>query len=67
MKARGKRDSGMVRGIGPVLARRIVSAFGEGTFDIIEASPEKLREVPGIGEFRAGKIAAGLGRTEGHP
>ena len=51
--------SGMVRGIGPVLAKRIVSAFGEGTFDIIEASPEKLREVPGIGEFRAGKIAAG--------
>ena len=45
----------MVRGIGPVLAKRIVGAFGEGTFDIIEASPEKLREVPGIGEFRAGK------------
>ena len=29
------------------------------TFEIIEASPDKLREVPGIGEFRAGKIAAG--------
>ncbi len=51
--------SGMVRGIGPVLAKRIVGAFGEGTFEIIEAAPEKLREVPGIGEFRAGKIAAG--------
>jgi len=51
--------SGMVRGIGPVLAKRIVAAFGEGTFEIIEAAPEKLREVPGIGEFRAGKIAAG--------
>ena len=51
--------SGMVRGIGPVLAKRIVGAFGEGTFEIIEATPEKLREVPGIGEFRAGKIAAG--------
>jgi len=38
--------SGMVRGIGPVLAKRIVGAFGEGTFEIIEASPEKLREVP---------------------
>ncbi len=51
--------SGMVRGIGPVLAKRIVGVFGEGTFEVIEASPEKLREVPGIGEFRAGKIAAG--------
>ena len=51
--------SGMVRGIGPVLAKRIVGAFGEGTFEIIEATPEKLREVPGIGEFRAEKIAAG--------
>ncbi len=51
--------SGMVRGIGPKLAERIVAAFGAVTFEIIEASPEKLREVPGIGEFRAGKIAAG--------
>ena len=51
--------SGMVRGIGPTLAKRIVGVFGEATFEIIEAAPEKLREVPGIGEFRAGKIAAG--------
>jgi exodeoxyribonuclease V alpha subunit len=51
--------SGMVRGIGPVLAKQIVGAFGEGTFEIIAAAPQKLREVPGIGEFRAGKIAAG--------
>ena len=51
--------SGMVRGIGPKLANRIVGAFGEATFEIIEADPERLRDVPGIGEFRAGKIAAG--------
>jgi exodeoxyribonuclease V alpha subunit len=51
--------SGMVRGIGPVLAKRIVGAFGEATFDIIEADPKRLREVTGIGEFRAGKIVAG--------
>jgi exodeoxyribonuclease V alpha subunit len=36
--------SGMVRGIGPKLAERIVAAFGEATFEVIEASPEKLRE-----------------------
>ena len=51
--------SGMVRGIGPKLAKRIVAVFGEATFEIIEANPEKLREVSGIGEFRAAKIAAG--------
>ncbi|MGD9541693.1 SF1B family DNA helicase RecD2 [Methylocystis sp.] len=51
--------SGMVRGIGSVLAKRIVAAFGEKTFEIIEAEPERMREVSGIGEFRAGKIIAG--------
>ncbi|MGD0635885.1 MAG: ATP-dependent RecD-like DNA helicase [Beijerinckiaceae bacterium] len=51
--------SGMVRGIGPKLAERIVGQFGIDTFEIIEAAPSRLREVPGIGEFRAGKIAAG--------
>ncbi len=51
--------SGMVRGIGPKLAKRIVDAFGIGTFELIEATPEKLRDVSGIGELRAGKIAAG--------
>ena len=51
--------SGMVRGIGPKLAKRIVDAFGVGTFELIEATPEKLRDVSGIGELRAGKIAAG--------
>lgn len=50
--------SGMVRSIGPKLAKWIVGVFGEATFEFIEAGPEKLREVPGIGEFRAGKIAA---------
>ncbi len=51
--------SGMVRGIGPKLAERIVGLFGLETFEIIEADPARLEEVPGIGTFRAGKIAAG--------
>jgi exodeoxyribonuclease V alpha subunit len=51
--------SGMVRGIGPKLAARIVAAFGVATFETIEATPEKLKEVSGIGEFRANRIAAG--------
>src|SRR5215203_874156 len=51
--------SGQMRGIGPAMAKRIVAAYGEGTFDIIEASPERLTEVPGIGKFRASKIVSG--------
>ena len=44
--------SGMIRGIGPVYARKLVRAFGEKVFDVIEAEPERLREVTGIGKVR---------------
>ena len=50
--------SGLVKGIGPVMAGRIVDAFGEATFDVIDETPERLTEVPGIGPVRAGRIAA---------
>ncbi len=48
--------SGMIRGIGPVYAGKLVRAFGEKMFDVIEAEPERLREVTGIGKVRAGRI-----------
>ncbi|EDP62614.1 Helicase RecD/TraA [alpha proteobacterium BAL199] len=48
--------SGMIRGIGPVYARKMVKAFGEKVFDIIEAEPDRLREVTGIGRVRAKRI-----------
>ena len=48
--------SGMIRGIGPIYARKLVRAFGEEVFDVIEAEPERLREVNGIGRVRAGRI-----------
>ncbi|MFL5200548.1 MAG: ATP-dependent RecD-like DNA helicase, partial [Microvirga sp.] len=51
--------SGQMRGIGPAMAKRIVAAFGEATFDIIEASPDRLKEVSGIGPMRASRITAG--------
>jgi exodeoxyribonuclease V alpha subunit len=51
--------SGMVKGIGPVYASRLVKAFGAEVFDIIDQMPEKLREVEGIGEIRARKISSG--------
>jgi exodeoxyribonuclease V alpha subunit len=49
--------SGMIRGIGPVYAKKLVRAFGEKVFDTIEAEPERLREVTGIGPVRAKRIA----------
>src|SRR5208283_106282 len=48
--------SGLVKGIGPVMAKRIVKAFGKETLDVIEESVERLREVDGIGEKRVGMI-----------
>ena len=48
--------SGMIRGIGPVYARKMVRAFGEKVFDVIEAEPDRLREVTGIGPMRAKRI-----------
>jgi exodeoxyribonuclease V alpha subunit len=48
--------SGMVKGIGPKLAERIVECFKEETFEIIEKKPERLQEVSGIGLDRSGKI-----------
>ncbi len=51
--------SGMVKGIGPVYASRLVGAFGTAVFDVIEQTPGRLREIDGIGEMRARKITAG--------
>lgn len=49
--------SGLIKGIGPVMAKRIVTAFGENTLSVIEESCERLIEVPGIGQARVGMIA----------
>ena len=50
--------SGMIKGIGHRLAERIVNQFGIYTLDVIEEQPERLREVPGIGEGRVEKVTA---------
>lgn len=49
--------SGLVRGVGPVTASRIVDYFGLQILEVIESSPTRLREVPGIGSRRAETIA----------
>ena len=46
-------SSGMIRGVGPVYAKKLVRAFGEKVFDVIETSPDRLREVDGIGPVTA--------------
>jgi exodeoxyribonuclease V alpha subunit len=51
-------SSGMIRGIGPAYAKKLLRAFGEKVFDIIEATPDRLREVDGIGPVRASRITA---------
>jgi exodeoxyribonuclease V alpha subunit len=44
--------SGLIKGIGPIMAKRIVKAFGKETLDVIEQEIEKLTEVEGIGKKR---------------
>lgn len=48
--------SGMVKGIGPTYAKKLVAKFGEGIFDIIENQSARLEEVDGIGPKRRRKI-----------
>jgi len=48
--------SGLIKGIGPVTAKRIVKHFGLETLSIIEQSCSRLVEVPGIGERRVAMI-----------
>ncbi|MBN9344203.1 MAG: recombinase RecD [Caedibacter sp. 38-128] len=44
--------SGMIKGIGPVYAKKLVKAFGSQVFEVIEATPHLLRTVEGIGQYR---------------
>ena len=49
-------SSGAIKGIGPVLARRIVDKFGEDTFDVLENHPEYLEDVKGMTRKKAREI-----------
>ena len=48
--------SGLVKGVGPKFAKRIVEKFGKDTLDIIEDTPDKLLTVQGIGKVRVDRI-----------
>ena len=51
--------SGMIKGIGPHFARKLVKAFGEDVFYVIENTPERLRKLNGIGPKRVDRITSG--------
>ncbi|MER6612593.1 SF1B family DNA helicase RecD2 [Streptomyces xantholiticus] len=50
--------SGLIKGIGPKIAERIVDHFGTDTLDVIEQEPKRLIEVPGLGPKRTKMIGA---------
>jgi exodeoxyribonuclease V alpha subunit len=50
--------SGLVRGVGPKTAARLVKRFGLRTLEVVERDPARLQEVEGIGPVRAGRIQA---------
>ena len=51
--------SGMIKGIGPHFAKKLVKAYGEEVFDVIETDPERLLTLDGIGPKRVEKITSG--------
>ncbi|MBI3014191.1 MAG: ATP-dependent RecD-like DNA helicase [Candidatus Tectomicrobia bacterium] len=58
-------SSGLIQGIGPVMAKRLVDAFGLETLRIIEEEPARLHEVNGIGPQRAEAIALAWQKHQG--
>ncbi|MBS3986020.1 MAG: ATP-dependent RecD-like DNA helicase [Selenomonadales bacterium] len=52
--------SGLVPGIGPGTAKRLVAHFGADTLRVLEHSPERLQEVPGLGASKRAKLLNGL-------
>lgn len=57
--------SGLVKGVGPVLAGRLVDHFGERTLDILDSAPERLVEVKGLGAHRREMIIDSWKRASG--
>ncbi len=49
-------ESGLVKGIGPAFAKKIVDRFGMDTLLVIEKAPDRLLEIPGLGEKKVEKV-----------
>lgn len=57
--------SGLIKGVGPATAKLIVKHFGVNTLDILEESPQRLQEIPGIGPKKAAMIAESFAMQNG--
>ncbi len=57
--------SGVIRGVGPSLAKRITENFGEDTFEVIESDPLRLAELKGVTPERALEIGREFGMITG--
>lgn len=57
--------SGLIKGVGPKTAERIVDCFGEETFAVLDSAPDRLVEVEGIGKKTADAIVDGWGEHRG--
>ena len=57
--------NGAVKGVGPVLASRLVQAFGDDTLEVMEKEPQRLTEIPGISPAKCEKIAQEVSRLFG--
>lgn len=57
--------SGVIKGVGPVFAKKIVMQFGENSLEVLENAPERLCEVEGITKRKANKISEEFKRVFG--
>ncbi len=57
--------SGLIKGVGPVLAGRLVDHFGGQVLEVLDQNPERLTEVPGLGAGRRETIISAWRRTQG--
>lgn len=58
-------SSGIIKGIGPITAQRIVERFGEDTFDVLSSNPDLLSEIQGITRKKAESICNSFSRQLG--
>lgn len=57
-------SSGLIKGVGPVLAKRMIDKFGEKTLDVLTQNPQKLKKVEGIGDRKLREIKASWAEHE---
>ena len=57
--------SGLIKGVGPAIAKLIVKRFGVDTLDVLESEPHRLTEIPGIGPKKAAMIAESFADQNG--